>query len=73
MKYLISALEKMVKEEKEGAKKYNQLAKFLYGIGLIELGEVAKNMSSDEYEHSKNLGVFIRVIEKEFGSKLKGR
>ena len=70
MKDLISALERMIKDEKEGAKKYNQLSRFFKEMGMVPFDQVAREMALDEYQHEKALKMFIRSIQKlEIGSK----
>ena len=70
MKDLISAIERMIKDEKDGAKKYNQLSRFFKEMGMVPFDRVAREMASDEYQHEKALKMFIRSIQKlEIGSK----
>lgn len=70
MKALVSALERMIKEEKEGAKKYSQLSRFFKEMGMVPFGQVAKEMAVDEYQHENSLKMFIHSIKSlEIGSR----
>ncbi len=73
MKYLISALEKMMKEEKEGAKRYRQLANLLVDVDLPDLGNDVYWMAGDEEVHSKKLSGIVKTLKKEFAGRFKGR